>query len=119
MLLSMLERSQILNLLPQEGKREVHRLLDDLTRELQFNKEEMEVTRYTEAGYPFQDSDGRVSLVPEGMSMWDSTKDVPKDVEIVPLLMEKIVKQLSILESQERLPRSMGALYDRLVLKKE
>ena len=84
MILSMKERSQILGLLPQDGKREIHHLLDDLAKDLQFSKEEMKVTRYTESGHPFQDSEGKVSIVPfgvngENLSMWDASKDVSKE----------------------------------------
>ena len=122
MILSVLERIQIINLLPQNGSRMTNGLVEDLVKRLQLTEEEMDDTAYVESGSEFMDKDKGSIIVPFGprgeiQSMWDSTKENPKEVEIIPFLMDKIVDKLKEMEKSETLPRSFNKLYDRFVMK--
>jgi hypothetical protein len=119
-----MERIQILNLLPQKGSRISNGLVEDLEKQLQLSREEMNDIGYAESGSEFMDREKGPVIVPFGpqgevQSRWDPENENPKEVEIIPFLMEKITAKLKELESMETLPKSYNGIYDRLVMKKE
>jgi len=122
MILSLLERIQILNLLPKDGNRMTNGLIEDLKKNLFIAKEEMDATGYVESGSVFMDSVKGPTFVPFGpngeiRSKWDESKEVSKEVEIIPWIMNKLVEKLKELEKTEKLPIYLDPLYDRFVMK--
>ena len=119
MFLSVSERLMMLNVLPRETSRATGRILDEVTKELQLSKEELDSIQFCEQGMAFNDKEKGWIVVPPGQVMWDRTKEQPKDIEIIPFVMKLVEDKLKQMDGNGTLPRDMGAFYDRFYLKEE
>lgn len=125
MLLSVLERIQLMNILPRESDFSTLKIVRNLQNDLSFSEEEHKTLDFKNGGetYIEQDEDGKPKLdkdgkpiiktVPKGQIYWNKIED--KDVQIGEKATDIIKKAFKELNSQGKLNIGMIDLYEKFI----
>ena len=102
MKLSIMERIQLLGVLPAEGNAVTLRIVSDLRRDLSFSEKEMK--------------DGEIKTDPENNRvMWNNSVDVQKDVKIGDTARGVISDAMKKLDTEKKLNLALLPLYEKFV----
>jgi len=113
MKLSVLERIQLLGLLPKEGDHFTLKILRQLKESLSFSEAEHKVLQFKNGGEKYKDDKGREQIVPEGQIRW--IKEADKDVQIGERATDIITEIFKKLNDQKKLPEQMFDLYEKFI----
>ena len=98
--LSVVERLQLLDILPQEGDVVTLRIIADLRRELSFSEQEIAASNLVTTG---------------NQVTWNPSATTVKSIELGPKALSTIVETLTRLSAEKRLHLAKLPLYERFV----
>lgn len=102
MKLSIMERIQLLSVLPAEGNAVTLRIVSDLRRDLSFSEKELK--------------DGEIKTDPENNRvMWNNNADVVKDVKVGDTARGVIVDAMKKLDTEKKLNLALLPLYEKFM----
>jgi hypothetical protein len=111
--LSVIERIQLLGVLPKEGDFSTLKIVRSLQNDLSFSEEEHKTLRFKNAGETYIDQKGKKQTVPEGQTRW--MEEVEKDVIIGDKATEIIRNSFKKMNDQKKIPIQMFDLYQKFV----
>lgn len=116
MKLLLMERFQLLQILPMEGSRLTGKIVSEFIKKLQPNVEEMKRCQIKEGGQIYVEPHTKRPIrVPEGQVMYEREKDKPTEIEINDIILDIIKKTFKQMDETKKLPLYLNNLYDRFM----